>query len=212
MSNIRALNYNPSRDNQSLSFGQIEDVGNVKIGELEELYDAFPSGFYQAVGSALKRTGQHGMTIGAKAMAEEYVITQKDVKKFTQTKYKIPNNSKYNYASGITFSFRGSPIPLINFDTRVDRNGRVSARVLRSSTRETLDNAFVATMGTGHRGVYERDNSPRLPITEFYGPSAVHALLEHEEAVDKMEASMLTTFNTRIDHEVMRVMNGWGVK
>ena len=82
-------------------------------------------------------------------------------------------------------------------------------RVLRSSAQQTLENAFVTHVG-GHTGVFEREGPERFPIRELFGPSAVQAFYAHEETTDKMDEEILKTYESRIEHEIMRVLNGWG--
>lgn len=85
----------------------------------------------------------------------------------------------------------------------------MQTRVLRSNARETLDQAFAAQMG-GHTGIYEREGPERLPIKELFGPSAVQAFYAREETTDKMNDEIVRTYEERIEHEIMRILNGWG--
>lgn len=85
-------------------------------------------------------------------------------------------------------SSKSKPIPLIDFNgTRPLARGGVSVQVKRTGTREHLRHAFIATMKSGHEGVFERDSwfgrtwvkgrqyarlprEYRLPIDEMFGP------------------------------------------
>jgi hypothetical protein len=63
---------------------------------------------------------------------------------------------------------RGKPLKMIEFRPRETRNGvqvRIGGKV------ETYRRAFIATMRTGHTGVFERKGRERLPIRELYGAS-----------------------------------------
>jgi Prophage minor tail protein Z (GPZ) len=74
----------------------------------------------------------------------------------------------------------GRPLPLIAFGAR-QVSGGVSVQVKHG--RKVIKNAFIATMKSGHKGVFQRvDGSrhisrrvrrggPQLPIKELYGPS-----------------------------------------
>jgi Prophage minor tail protein Z (GPZ) len=74
----------------------------------------------------------------------------------------------------------GRPLPLIAFGARQVLGG-VSVQVKHG--RKVIKNAFIATMKSGHKGVFQRvDGSrhisrrvrrggPQLPIKELYGPS-----------------------------------------
>ncbi len=62
----------------------------------------------------------------------------------------------------------GHAIPLINFSAR-----QVAAGVSHKAwdRRQIATHAFIATMPSGHRGVFTRKGKKRLPIRELYGPS-----------------------------------------
>lgn len=82
----------------------------------------------------------------------------------------------------------GTPLPLIDYSATKVKKG-VSVRVLRANKKTVIKHAFIATMNSGHRGVfwrkfddfrtkfdptkaygklYKTDYS--LPINELYGP------------------------------------------
>ena len=184
-----------------------DEVGEVGLDRATKLLAGIPDGVYRAVGSAIKRAAQRGLSVGMKIVSEEYAIGQGELKDRTRNINTVTKDSGGVYS--VTFGYRGNVIPLIRFDTHFSKDGRISTRVLRANSREVLDHAFIAHMG-GHTGVYERETKDRLPITELFGPSAVQAFFAREETVDKMNDTILDSYESRIDHEIMRVLNGWG--
>ena len=186
-----------------------QEVGESSLDRATKLLAGISGGIYRAVGSAVKRAAQHGLTVGMKIVSEEYAIGQSELKAKTRHINTIVKEGAGSYS--VTFGYRGNVIPLIRFDTHFSKDGRISTRVLRASSRQVLDHAFVAQMG-GHTGVYEREGKGRLPIRELFGPSAVQAFYAHEETVDKMNDAILGVYNERLDHEISRVLNGWGGK
>jgi hypothetical protein len=78
-------------------------------------------------------------------------------------------------------SISGKRIPLIEFSAKgpepSNGKGRVSARV--GGVRKVYRGAFITTMPTGHRGVFARKGSKRLPIVELKGPSLPHVFVKH---------------------------------
>ena len=75
---------------------------------------------------------------------------------------------------------RDRPIPLIHFGARGKEPSRgqgrgVSYKIFNKRRRRR--HAFIATMPSGHRGVFERTSKKRLSIIERYGPS-VHRLFQ----------------------------------
>jgi len=74
----------------------------------------------------------------------------------------------------------GDPVPLVAYPHRQTAKG-VSVEVNRGK-RTLLKGSFVATMRSGHRGVFRRVGSARLPVEELLGSRPVDALLHDGEA------------------------------
>lgn len=76
----------------------------------------------------------------------------------------------------------GARIPLIDFNARgpVPSRGRgrgVTTRMRGGKGR--YPHAFIATMSSGHTGVFQRVRRSRLPITELHGPSLPFVFAKH---------------------------------
>lgn len=166
-----------------------------------------PGKYRQAVGSALKRAGKSGLTFAAKAIQEQYKISVSNFKKYTWAKTRFKDTS---YSSFLEIEYRGYHIPLISFDTSIDKKGRVIARVKQSSTKTLLDHVFRQSVGNhGHIGVFERKYDDKLPIEEKLGPSGPQMMYSNEAVMDSIVDKVTNAFNERIDHEVMAILNGW---
>lgn len=74
----------------------------------------------------------------------------------------------------------GAPVPLVAYPARQTRKG-VSVEVNRGK-RTLLKGSFIATMASGHKGVFRRTGKARLPIHELLGSRPVDALLHEGEA------------------------------
>jgi len=74
----------------------------------------------------------------------------------------------------------GEPVPLTAYPFRQTKKG-VSVEVNRGK-RTLVKGAFVATMASGHKGVFKRRGKARLPIKELTGSRPVDALLHEGEA------------------------------
>lgn len=59
-----------------------------------------------------------------------------------------------------------NPVPLIHYQARQTKRKGISVNV--KGQRKYLPKAFIATMRSGHRGVFQRDTNKRLPIRELY--------------------------------------------
>jgi hypothetical protein len=91
--------------------------------------------------------------------------------------------AKGNGVSGMEWAVEvsGDPVPLVAYPHRQTKRG-VSVEVNRGK-RTVVKGSFIATMGSGHKGVFRRKGKARLPIQELRGSRPVDALL-HKGEVD----------------------------
>ncbi len=86
----------------------------------------------------------------------------------------IEKATTYNLRARLTA--RGKRLPLVDFKARGPEPSRgkgagVSAKLPGGAGR--YPRAFIATMKSGHRGVFQRTSKARLGIYELFGPSIV---------------------------------------
>lgn len=108
----------------------------------------------------------------------------------------------------MSISFGGQVLPLLTFNTTYTKDGAVQTQVKRNGGASTLQHAFVARI-FGPTAVFERVGSPRFPVEQKFGPSTAH-MMQNEQVIEKMDETIRTTYDTRIEHEILRVLNGWG--
>lgn len=176
------------------------------LSRAEKLLAGFEGGVKKAVNSALSRAGTTGRTSAAREVGKYYQLKIADFKKYTQSSQKIQQSGD---EISVGINFRGTHIPLIRFNTRLGSNGRITTQVRRDSARKTLDHAFHATMDSGHVGIFERVYSSRLPIGEMLGPSAPQMMGANENLANAVGDTVRKTFEERMEHEILAIMNGW---
>ena len=184
------------------------DVAEDSLDRVANLLVDIHGGIYKAVGSALTRAASAGKTVAKRSVTKEYAINQSEFLARTQNVNHFIRQSDSGIS--VVFGFRGNVIPLMKFNTRVNNNGQVVTQVKRSGAAAALDRAFSAQMG-GHRGIYERIGAERFPVRELFGPATPQMMYSNEAVTDEMEAKMVETYEKRIDHEILRVLNGWGM-
>ena len=196
-----------SEGQHSTYAGLTVDIAEDSLDRVTKLLAGISGGVYKAVGSALTRAAAAGKTAAKQPVTREYSISQSEF--LSQTR----NINHFVRDTGgglsVVFGFRGNVIPLMKFNTRVNNSEQVVTQVKRSGAAATLDRAFTAQMG-GHRGVYERVGVKRFPVEELYGPATPQMMYSNEEVMDEIEDKMAETYEKRIDHEILRVLNGWG--
>lgn len=106
---------------------------------------------------------------------------------------------------------KGRPIALINYNARQTRNG---VTVSVKNGRKLIRGAFIATMPSGHTGVFERVGSGHkkvvkggkvqwrgLPIEELFGPSIPSAFM-NETVQNALVKAVHEKFPRLLDHEI----------
>jgi hypothetical protein len=144
-----------------------------------------------------------------KSVEQEYEIQQKYFYEYTKQK------SKSLYANNdivAELSFAGEKIPLSKFDINSNPQQNikkaVSTRIKKGSQRIHFKHAFYAKI-YGNLGIFERMGTKRLPIREI--PALAGAqMVENEDVLDNMFEVAEKTIDKRIDHEITRILNGWG--
>ena len=181
---------------------------NSSIERARKILAGFPHGADKAIGSAIKRAAQSGEAMAAKGVREHYLVNAGTFKEYTKSKRHIVASAGQ---TNVDIEFRGYHIPLAKFETRVNRSGRVSVRVKRSSARTVLNSVFEGRMYGGHRGLYERVTDKRLPIEEKLGPSTPQMMSNDEDLEQEVGDKIRETFEKRLEHEISAILNGWRV-
>lgn len=187
--------------------GVMVDIAEDSLDRATRLLAGINGGVYKAVGSALSRAAASGKTAAKGAVTKEYTISQSEFLARTKNINHVVRESGGGIS--VVFGFRGSVIPLMKFNTRVNSSGQIVTQVKRSGSAEMLNRAFSAQMG-GHRGIYERTGPERFPVKELFGPATPQMMLSNEAVTDEIDAKMAETYEKRIDHEILRILNGWG--
>ncbi|MCL2487352.1 MAG: phage tail protein [Oscillospiraceae bacterium] len=199
---------NPYEPKTSRISGIVLDIDNSAVARAHKVLAGIEGGFYRAVGSAMKRAFEHGRTAGLRAVSDRYTAGQNVIRRYMG----ISNTTEHDYGSvyTVSFGYRGHHIPLMEFDTKIGKDGRVVTRVLRNSVRKTLDNAFISSGINKHfSGVFERIGPGRYPIRQIYGPAATQAFSD-DDTQQLVGDAIMDAFDKRIEHEITRVLAGIG--
>lgn len=155
---------------------------------------------------ALNKTGGVARTAASREIRQAgYNIAAKSVKDHIELKRARPGELR------ATVRASGRPMPLIAFGARQTRAG-VSVKVKEG--RKLIKGAFIATMPTGHKGVFNRVGNRHkrvrrdgrvtwsgLPIKEMYGPS-VPAAFRNRVVQDALQRVARARFPAIFEHEL----------
>ena len=189
-----------------MSVIRIDEVNGRSLERINKLLAGIPGGVYKATYSALKRAGDTAKTKAGQFAAYQYTISKGDFMRNVSSKTKITGDTRS--VVGVSISFAGHVLPLLSFNTRFSRDGRVQTQVMHNGGATTLERAFVAR-AFGPVAVFERVGAPRFPIEQKFGPSTAH-MMQNEQVIENMDKTIHETFDKRAEHEILRVFNGWG--
>ena len=186
---------------------KVEDVGKNKLDYVNKVLAGIGngSGAIKAVYAAAKRAAQRAKTEAGRFAAEEYTINKGTFMSRCKIKTSVAGGS--GGATSVSITFAGSVIPLIEFNTRYARGGKLSTQVKRTGGAEILDHAFIAPV-YGSTQAHEHIYGTRGPVETLYGPSTGH-MMQNDNVIEKMDRVIAETFDQRIDHEMSRILNGW---
>ena len=184
----------------------IGDIGSASLDRLNRLLAGVPGGVWMAAHGALKRAGDTAKTRAGQFAAGEYAISKGDFMKNVSIATDIRGLG--GSAVSLNIRFAGSVLPLLAFNTKFSRGGLLTTQVMRNGGAATLQHAFAARV-FGPVAVFERVGSPRFPVRQKFGPSTAH-MMRSKAVVEKMDQVISDTFDKRLEHEITRVLNGWG--
>ncbi len=156
----------------------------------------------KATTSAINKAAKTALSRTESFIMETYSIRKKDLNEVVKL---IKANVNRNYANVIV---KEKAIGLYKFRPRQTQKG-VTASVKRGErklyrSKDSKRGSFIATMKSGHEGVYIRKGKEKLPIKELFGPSAIQ-LFSSDRALDKIQE----IFIERFEIELNRELNYW---
>lgn len=217
-----------------MSTVRVEATSQETLDRAAKLLAGVEGGMDKAVKNALDRAVSHLRSHSAQAIRERYAISVANIRASENVKV------SYNYHSGVQAAvmFAGQKIPLYRFDGAApahptpDTSKWVEAMVngqyrwvhpsvaaqghqLKDTSPTQFRHAFTAQMKSGHVGIFERNGKASGDggdaIDELMG-SSVPQMLGSEEVSEKLARESMQKFEERLDHEVLRILSGWGTQ
>lgn len=187
---------------------KVEKIGNESIDRINKILTGVPNGAIKAAYAALKRAGDTAKTKAGQFASAEYTISKADFMRNVTEKVKTEGGGGTGGVASMNITYAGHVIPLISFNSRFTRQGVLTTQVKRNGGAASLQHAFAERV-FGPLAIFERTGTSRFPVEQKFGPSAAH-MMQNEKVVEKMEETIRDTFDKRIEHEILRVLNGWG--
>jgi hypothetical protein len=155
-----------------------------------------------AVARAINKSAVSVRAVGARAISKDLGLRVGDVRE------QIVIRRAHSTEPTATLTVRGRRIPLIEFSARGPEpsRGRGKGVTYRlRGQRRRIPSAFIATMRSGHRGVFRRLRTRRLPIVELFGPSLVRSFTRRA-VVNAMRARYAEVMPANLKHELQRLV------
>ncbi len=187
---------------------RIDEAAQGTVARINKILAGVPGGAYKAAYNALKRAGESAKTKAGQFAAAEYAISKSTFMGNVKEKTRITGGNSAGGVASLSISFAGTVLPLLSFSTRYSRDGAITTQVMRNGGAATLQHAFAASI-YGPIAIYERVGAPRFPVEQKFGPSTAH-MMQNEQVVEKMDKTIRETFEQRAEHEILRLLNGWG--
>lgn len=177
------------------------------LERVEALLAGVPKGAERAFSNAINRGLSKVKTGASREVKRVYTVQSSAFNSATSTAVKKASTG--DLAGHVHFA--GYEIPLYKFNVTPKKPGtgkQVSATMKRGGGA-VYDDAFIAEMKSGHIGVFHRETSKRLPISEYMGLSAAHMVGETAVA-EKLQDEAQKTVEERVMHEVERILGRYG--
>lgn len=146
---------------------------------------------------ALKRGTKSAKTTGKRAVAKDTGLKAGDVAK----RIRITEPKAQTLTGTLHADLKR--IPLIKFGAKGPEPSRGRGRGVRyrgKSGRGSLPHAFIATMPSGHRGVFSRAGKDRKPIRQHFGPSVGRVFdLHRDEIMARGEEVVIAELDRQLD-------------
>lgn len=170
---------------------------DAKLKKFERELKGIPRALPKVMSRGLNRTAQSARTQISRSLAQRIGLKIKDVR----ARLTLSKASYSNWRSAVGIS--GKRFGLIKFAARQTKKG-VTYR--KGRNRILIRHAFIATMPSGHRGVFMRKAGPRLPIAEMRGPSLAQVFTGAQDEANRIYRESLARLEKNIHDQVNLIL------
>jgi len=189
----------------------IEIISDEAFERVKLILHGVPNGAEKALYGIISRATTTIKKVSLQGITTVYDIKPGAIKENTAIKLKT---QKADGGVVGTIHYSGVRIPLYRFavSPKQPRQGAtVRARQRRDRAMTVFQNAFVARMRSGHVGIFERDTRRRTPISEIMAVSTAQMAAD-SGVMRKAEEAAQETIVKRTEHEIHRILQGFGVR
>jgi len=170
---------------------------DVKLKQVQRVLRDIPKALPKVMSRGLNRTATSARTQISRSLAKEIGLKIKDVR----GKLSLQRATYSNWRSAVGVSSKR--FGLIKFRARQTKKG---VTYKKGRKRILFRHAFIATMKTGHRGVFLRKGPARLPIQELKGPSLAQVYKGARDDVNRIQAESAKRLAKNIHDQVNLIL------
>ena len=182
-------------------------ISQETIDKVNTLLSNVPNGAERAMTSAANRAIAKAKTEAFKGVTQEYKIKKGVISEYTK------DSIKNATTSGLcaTLIFAGKQIPLYKYSLTKPKHPGKGKVFAGQKTARAFEEAFIAKMSSGHIGIFQRTGKARKPIEQKMG-SSMRSMVSNAVVMEQVYKEAQETFDTRIEHEIERLLAGYGGK
>ena len=186
----------------------IDIISDEAFERIKLILHGVPGGAEKALYGVISRATSTIRTVSLDGITSVYDIKKKDVRDGRSTAIKT-RTSKVDGGIVGYITYSGNKIPLHRFGVTSKQGATVKARQRRDRPFTRFDNAFIARMRGGRKGIFERESRSRLPVNEFKAVATAQMAAD-SGVLEKVEAAAQETIAKRTEHEITRILQGYG--
>jgi len=168
-----------------------------KLKQIERELKGIPRALPKVMSRALNRTATSARTETSRSLAKRIGLRIKDVR----SRIVLQRASYSNWRSAIRIS--GKRLGLISLQARQTARG---VTYKKERKRVLISHAFIATMKSGHIGVFMRKGTGRLPIRELRGPSLAQVFTGAQDEAARIYRQSLSRLSKNINDQVNLIL------
>lgn len=182
-------------------------ISQETIDRISVLLSEVPKGTERALSNAANRAIAKARTETFKGVTSEYKITKKVISEYTKDSIKNATTSDLC----ATLIFAGKQIPLYKYSLTKPKHPGKGKVFAGQKTARAFEEAFIAKMSSDHIGIFQRTGKARKPIEQKMG-SSMRSMVSNAVVMEQVYKEAQETFDTRIEHEIERLLAGYGGK
>jgi hypothetical protein len=169
------------------------DVDRAQLARLHREFGDMPKTVTRILVRSINRTASTGKTRATRKLSKLVGLAQKFIRPFVKVRKASPNR--------VTGAVR---INNKRFSLMLFRAKQTRAGVTYKSPtgQKLIRGAFIATMPSGKRDVFQRRGKPRLPIDKQKGPALVEVLANAQGVVDEEQRALGDILRKNVNSQI----------